>query len=215
MSLNDFRQFLEENAKDKKLLGHALESITVFANIVADKTYRLTPTAQADLQEIAGAIASITGQPIKKVILVSAASPDPALTKDRDGFNGRTLWSGIESTLWDQLHSKHKLSLWDGFERGGRKCRELGNELWLKLEAHVGRDLKAVFTRSVSSNIGYDLTEAGANHLWYGLFYFVGFCLNGNVDKIQKLAALISLLPKVIPLGEKRSEPGTWYALVA
>ncbi len=216
MNLKDFRRFLDNHARDKKLLGPALRHIGAFARIVVRKTYDLSTAAQADLKEIAGAIAAVTGQPVKKIILVSAASPDPALTPGRGGFDAQTLWRGIGATLWDNLHSKHKLTLWDGFGSDSRKGHEIGNELWLRLEALIGRDIQAVFAASaIKGRLGYELSEACQKHLWYSLFYFVGFCLNGAVERIQRLAGLMKLLPRAIPLGEKRDEPGTWYVVVA
>ena len=216
MNLTDLRQFLDSNARDKQLLGRALECLAMFAKIVADKAYVLTAADKADRQEIAGAIAQVTNKPVKKVVFVSAASPDPALTPGKNGFDAKTLWCGIESTLWDNLHSKHKLTLWEGFSSDSRKGHEIGNALWLGLEDVLGRDLKAVFAANARQwRLGYELNEACQNHLWYSLFYFVGFCLNGAAERVQRLTALMSILPKAIPLGEKRNEPGTWYVLVA
>ncbi len=216
MNLHDLRQFLDNNARDKKTLGPALECLAVFAKIVAAKAYDLASADQADRRQIADAIAAVTGQPVKKIVFVSAAMPDPALTADRNGFDPQALWRGIDATLWDNLHSKHKLSLWEGFGADGRKGRELGNALWIGLEEAIGRDLKSVFASgAVKGRLGYELSEACQNHIWYSLFYFIGFCLNGAVERIQRLAALMGVLPQAIPLGEKRAEPGTWYVVVA
>lgn len=216
MDIESLVKFLKENAKDQAAVGHAIETILVFSKIVDSGAYGLMPAADANIAKIAGAISAVLSQPVKKVVLISAASADLNPVSGKVERESKPLWNDIEASLWDCLHSKHKLSLWEGFARPGRKPRDLGNELWQRLEDAIGRDLKRTVGKSLPCRrLGHDLIEACENHCWYALFYYTGFCLNGNAERVQRLAALMDLLPKAIPLGEKRGEPGTWYVLVA
>lgn len=47
------------------------------------------------------------------------------------------------------------------------------------------------------------------------LFFYLGFTLAGDREKMGQLTPLIELLPHTLPLGEKKDEPGTWLVLCA
>jgi len=212
--LDKFLSYLRENAIDQALLGHALDSLAVFDRAAASRAIGLSPASAID-RDAAAAISAAVGRPVKKVIVVSASAPDAVLAGENGKFCGQKLWQSIETTLWDRLHSCHKLSLWDGFARPRRQPKELGNELWERFDEAIGRDLKGAVSKSLPGTLGYDIVETCRNHLWYGLFYYLGFAVNGNVERVQRLSGLIELMGSAIPLGEKRGEPGTWYVLAA
>ena len=47
------------------------------------------------------------------------------------------------------------------------------------------------------------------------LLFFLNSFLNGDREELERMKPLVKLLPKAIPLGEKRDEPGPWVVLVA
>lgn len=59
------------------------------------------------------------------------------------------------------------------------------------------------------------LGDSLGNSLWDSLFYYLGFVIAGKAEQVKELTPLIRLLPRAIPLGQKRDEPGVWFVLVA
>ena len=209
MNLEILEKMLKDSARGQDLVGRALEIAGVFAEIAASGR-PLAPAKDLDSGRIAAALTEAFGKPVKKIVFISASEPDPALTNSETSFNGQSLWKTIETTAHDLLHSKHKMTLWDGF--GGR---DVGNAFWTAFDEALGRDLKTHFALKFPRRAGYSLVETAADNVVHCLFYFLGFCLNGNLERVQRLAGLMGFLPKAIPLGEKRNEPGTWFVLAA
>jgi len=212
MDLKRLGDFLTENGRDSVLTRHVLRIAELFSGIVAANAYKLAPASELDAKEVAGAISAAIDKPVKKVIFISASAPDPKLSDGKDQHEGRQIFSAIDFTLWDHIHSRHHLTLWEGFPRGNR---DLGNRLWETLHSIIGAPLKDAVMSSLPRQLCYDFRLACQNNLWYPLFYYCGFALNGNTERLQRLAALVELLPRIIPLGDLRGDKSTWYVLTA
>lgn len=78
-----------------------------------------------------------------------------------------------------------------------------------------GGNLESSLWRSLRDNFWGSLRDSLGSSLWRSLFYFTGFALAGKKEEVARLTPLVKLLPKAIPLGEKKDEPGVWLVLVA
>lgn len=212
MDFENMRSFLAQHGQDEDLSRHAMEVIERFASVVSAGTYRLKAAAEIDPKEAAGAVSAAIGKPVKQVIFVAASAPDPKLADANGKFDGNLLWRQIDFCLWDHIHSGHHYTLWSGFPK---KRRQVGNQLWELLRETIGATIDDALMNGLPKELGYDLRSACQKHVWYSLFYYVGFAINGVVDRCQRLAALIELLASAIPLGEKRNAPGIWFVLTA
>ena len=59
------------------------------------------------------------------------------------------------------------------------------------------------------------LRDSLRGSLWASLFYFLGFTIAGKAEETKQLEPLVRLLPRCIPLGEKKDEPGVWLVVCA
>jgi hypothetical protein len=127
-----------------------------------------------------------------------------------------------------------KQQLEDGFENifhsalqdnfGSEAMEELGRNGWYGLRASLEecvedalgniaedclmRNFDADFdTRQLRNNL--------RNNIWAVLFYFLAAVLTADSDSMDRLAPLVELLPRAIPLGAKKGEPSTWLVLTA
>ncbi len=218
MNLESLKQFLSERSRGESAAAQAAEIVQIFSAIAASGNYPLAAADGSCSADIAEAISLAVNRPVSKIVFVSAASPDPALTGGQR-FDGGRLWLDMDETLWERLHASHTTTLWDGFKRMPDGTQGLGptigNRLWEEFDAAFGAALKRCVEQAVSRDLGYDLQNACQNHVWYGLFYAIGFAVNGHADKSRRLAGLVSVLKKYIPIGQRRGQPGVWYVLAA
>jgi hypothetical protein len=212
MDLRKLGDFLTEHGRDSVLTCQAMRIAEIFSGILVSRTYKLALASELDAKEIAGAISAAIDKPVKQVIFVSASAPDPKLFGDKDAHEGRQIFSAIDFTLWDHIHSRHHLTLWEGFPR---ERRDLGNRLWETLHDVIGAPLKDAILNGLPRQLCYDFRLACQNNLWHPLFYYVAFAMNGNTERLQRLAALVELLPRIIPLGDLRRDKSIWYVLTA
>lgn len=212
MDLKRLHEFLTEHGRDQVLTHNVMRLAEMFSGIIANRVYKLAPASELDAKAIAGAISAAIDKPVKEVIFVSASAPDARLADGPGLHEGRKLYGELDFTLWDHIHSRHHLTLWEGFPR---RDRDLGNRLWEVLHSLVGAPLKEAAAAGLPRTLCYDLRLACQNNLWYPLFYYSGFALNANTERLQRLAALVELLPRVIPLGDLRRDKSVWYVLTA
>ena len=83
----------------------------------------------------------------------------------------------------------------------------LGDSLWASLWASIRASLGDRFWDSLGDRFRDSLGDS--------LFYYLGFTIIGDRKMVKRLTPLIRLLPRAIPIGEKKGEPGVWFAHVA
>lgn len=212
MSFEQLRGFLADHSQYQDLVPRALQAVELYASIAETGHYRLAAAAEIGPDQVTKVLLAAFGKPIGTVIFISLRQPEPDLADGQGRLDGRKLWQDVCFTLWDHLHSGHHLTLWESFPKGRR---QLGNRLWELLDEAIGRRIKDVVMASLPSDIGYDLRTACQNHVWHALFYYVAMVMNGVTSRHERLAGLVELLTRSMPLGEKRGMPGTWYVLAA
>ncbi len=218
MKLESLKQFLSERSCGESAAAQAVEIVQIFSVIAESGSYPLAAADESCSADIADAISLAVNRPVTRIVFVSASSPDPSITGG-PAFDGGRLWMDMDETLWERLHASHKTTLWDGFKRMPDGTQGLGptigNRLWELFDSAIGAALKLCVGKAVSRDLGYDLQNACQNHVWYGVFYALGFAVNGHAEKSRRLAGLLRVLKKYIPLGQRKGQPGVWYVLAA
>jgi hypothetical protein len=118
---------------------------------------------------------------------------DPAPRWADDGLYERTLASALEQRF------------------GYRLLMELGQRKWNTMRRHFGFDRVVPFCEH--------LRERGVRipreNLRQCLFIYYGCTFAFDGASVDRLTPLIELLPRAIPLGERKGEPGNWIVLTA
>jgi hypothetical protein len=146
----------------------------------------------ADPDAIKAAIATATGATVKRVVLVSYAgsSSDDAWTKDET--YAVTLAESLERRLGFGLSIKLGGDRWKKFRE------QCGYEEPVRLVDYLARSQMRIAKRN----------------LQFCIFAVMGFVFAQDHDMAARLAPLLRHMPAALPLGELRTEPGTWLVLV-
>ena len=206
--------FLGEYAKNKTMVPPAMALFEPFFSIAEAQNYPLAAASDALCQEAAAAITAATGLTVTEVVAISSAdAPDTRtawLTEKayrgsiqykyslgnslRDGY-GR--WAGLELSLSDRFGN----GFWNG----------LGEGFWMSVPGDLWHSLQINLTGRYHVTLG--------DSLWYSLQ--ISLCLtlasvvSGDEDRLERLAPLLRLLPRALPIGHAADEPGTWFVLFA
>ena len=154
--------------------------------IAEAQSYPLAAASEALCQEAAAAIATATGLTVTEVVAISSA----------DAPDTRTAWL-TEKAYRGSIQYKYSLgnSLRDGYGR------------WAGLEL------------SLSDRFGNGFWMSVPGDLWHSLQ--ISLCLtlasvvSGDEDRLERLAPLLRLLPRALPIGHASDKLGTWFVLFA
>ena len=153
-----FEAFLQEEAKNRRMLPSARKKLTPFFSAVSENRYAFAQMTSLDKVRIKSALNSVTGADIKDITLASHRHPIPSVT-----------WSVQDTHL-----SSHREALWDAL--GTRK----GAALEVSLRDNLWKGLEVALATTMGPNI-VSLLDYG---LWQGihstLFYYLGFVLVGD-----------------------------------
>lgn len=192
-----------------------MELLEPFFRIAESGTYRLAPKGEKSVEEVVSAIALATGKNVTKVVFISKSNPLLESEEIQDVINRNGIWSyNDEGEFEDSLSSIYDEremakyprtideadlpdSLWDSFH----------NCLWDSLDEILRDSFRDALWDNPYSPLKSILRES--------LYYYMGFHLARKHKKMEQLYLLIQLLPRAIPLGQKKEEPGTWLVLVA
>jgi len=185
-----------------------VDSILCAFDDAAADGFRLAPTSELkNDEEIAKAIATLSGRRVDGIIPVSAADPRLAI---RDGEVASDLVRDTEESLWDRLFSRNHHTLWE--ELGKNR----GNKFMCFLEADLAKLVDKLVASCLKSCGGYDLRRLVQRHLYHPLAYFMGFALTGDVERMNRILPVLALLLNgVVPIAEKKGDPRKWYVLTA
>ena len=117
----------------------------------------------------------------------------------------------IERLSVDDYHSPHTHGCLGTMllrYKGNLSINTVG--LWWSLNDRVGNGLTRALqaTNLKDRNLG-----TVSNNLNQSITTYCGFALRDDKESTARLKPLIEILPTVIPIGEKRGEPGTWICL--
>lgn len=156
--------------------------------------YPLTSAERLDAGHVARVIEGVIGRSIARVVFVSESCPIPKpewMTDENYRYICRNtdIRQNIGETLASCLRERSKYD-GDGIPF-----------------ANVGVGIIAGVSESLSHS---RLASIGAC-----VFFFGRAAVFGDKDDLRRLGDLIELLPKAIPLGEKKDEDGVWLVLSA
>jgi hypothetical protein len=208
--------FFGRNARKPALIFDAMEHLDGLFRLTDSGRYNLAPASAIDGRKLSSAISLACGRPVNKLQLVSINRPFPNPT----GLSAEQYAYELQPLIWEAVKRAlgPKFSVFLG-PRLAELRPALGptvwDELWLNLNSAVLNEL----WQHLRSNLGIgidDSVEIGLHDsIRASLTVFLGCAMAGNDVGMSRLKDLVMLLPKALPLGEKRNEPGTWIVLVA
>ena len=181
--------FLLKHAKGPAAVRSAMEEMEPFFLIAERGKYPLASESEELRAEAAKAIALAIGGAAPRVVFVSLANPYSKPERMSQEAYVTSLGDSLWASLWASIRASLGDRFWDSL--GDRFRDSLGDSLW----ASLGDSLWASLGDS--------------------LFYYLGFTIIGDRKMVKRLTPLIRLLPRAIPIGEKKGEPGVWFAHVA
>lgn len=178
----------------------ALAPLEKLFQIAESGQYLLAPIEEIYRESLIEVVASATGRPVSKVVFISLSNPFPKpewMTQEaydtsfRDSL-GDSFGDSLGASFWTSLRFRLGLSLVDS--------------LRVSLGDSLGDSLGVVsLWDSVRLSLGASLWDS----LGASIFYYLGFCLLNDQQKIAKLRPLVELWSKCLILGFKQDEPET------
>jgi|SRR5687767_1310560 len=177
-----------QNTAARAMIVRVVAAIQPVVDRIADHDYRLAP-GTVEFDEVRTAVFMATGIFIRGVEFVS----QDALSASGEQAYARTLDRSIETLL------------------GFRLLTALGNKKWSSHRRHFGYD--EVVPLFVA--LQHDPLKLARECFRSTLFHFWGAALARQDQLLERLMPIVALLPKAIPLGERKDRPGTWRVMVA
>lgn len=208
--------FFARYAGRPALAFDAMEHLDGLFRMTDGGLYRLASAAVIDGRRTALAITQACGRPVNRLQLVSIDRPFPCPA----GMTGEEYACRLQPLIWEAVKKALGPKLGDFL--GPRLTRlqpalgpVVSHELWAALNTAFLNELWQHLRNTLAIGID-DSVEIGLlESLRAGLTAFIGYALAGQPAEMSRLKDLILLLPKALPLGEKKNEPGTWLVLVA
>lgn len=218
MTMSDLQKVLLDNCPDKGLF--AKQFITKYSETLVPFFRRTEKEGNglwfadgtAPAAAATDAINCLTGKSVNRVICVSCAQAlhvPPYLTPlafERMAVQDKivdsmqelfcaTVLKELVEDLRDSLSYDTRRNLGSGLKT------HLWNGLWKSYQADIGAELGLRFGNIVKSTVRQSL------------FCYLGYMASLNGGVVLRMKYLMDALPHVIPLGEKKNEPGTLLVL--
>jgi len=208
--------FFGRYAKKPALAFDAMEHLDGLFRIADSGRYNLAPASAIDGRKLSSAITQACGRPVERLQLVSVNRPFPnptGLTDEQYAYQLQPLiWEAIKKTLgpkFGEFLGPRQSELYPALGK------TLWHELWVNLNTAAWNELWQHLRNGLAVGID-DSVEIGLHDsIRSSLTVFLGYALAGNEAGMNSLKDLVLLLPKALPLGEKKAKPGTWLVLVA
>jgi hypothetical protein len=208
--------FFAKHAGKPALAFDAMEHLNGLFRLTDSGRYDLAPAGTIDRQRIASAITQTCGRPVDRLQLISLDRPFPRPA----GMTDEEYACRMQPLIWEAV--KKALGPKFGDFLGPRLARlqpvlgpALSHELWANLNSAFLNELWQHLRNNLAIGID-DSVEIGLlESMRAALLAFLGYALAGQDAEMGRFKDLILLLPKALPLGEKKTEPGTWLVLVA
>lgn len=217
MTMSDLQNVLLNNCPDKGhsakqfITGH-LKTLEPFFRRTEKEGNSLWPGSEYALTAAADAISCLTGKNVNRVICVSSTQDlhvPPYLTPlafERMAVQDKIVDSMQElfcatvlSELAEDLRESFSYDTLQKIKNGMRA--HLWNGLWESYRTDIGAELGLRFGNIVKSTVQQSL------------FCYLGYMVSLDEGVVLRMKYLMDTLPHVIPLGEKKNEPGTLLAL--
>ncbi|HTK04149.1 MAG TPA: hypothetical protein VL500_01065 [Candidatus Eisenbacteria bacterium] len=177
-----------ENAAARAMIVRVVGVIQPVIDRIAGRDYRLAP-GNVEFEEVRTAVFMATGVFPRSVEFVS----QDTLSPNSEPAYIRTLDRSIETLF------------------GFRLLTALGNKKWQSHRRHFGYEEAIPLFVALQP----DALKLPRECFRSALFHFWGAALARQEQLLERLIPLVTLLPKAIPLGERRDRPGTWRVMVA
>lgn len=222
------RKFCEQYAQDRQLVFDAFEFLGPFLKIADSGVYPLRPASDFDVEMVRAAIAGAVLREVTAVRFISVARAIDDAECETGNRERNGLWYAFERMLWDALWARSNVTMWGPLKRPLEKDSKivLGNALCDILDETLGDPLTVALSKTLeSSGFGPRLCECVPKNVVQAIFYFLGFAVGGNRERLDALKPLMQNMPGSIPIGErldptidKRARDrgaGEWLVLVA
>lgn len=201
--------YLSVRARDTGAIPLAMRHLEPFFNKVESGTYDLANRSEICTADVLDALVTATGLDVRKVEVISDSDRPmgpimpPAMMMRKREVRGIATRATIEDYLWASYGSSFKDGLRASTRRTLRRCIGMyfGRRLWWCIKEALSED---IFCGSLPQSIILD-----------SLLIYLGLVLADDKEEVARILPLIDILPRSIPLGEKKDEPGTWLVLCA
>jgi hypothetical protein len=205
MSVNReaLKNFLKENGcQDPE---GALAPLEKLFQIAESGQYPLAPVEEIYREALIEVVASATGRPASKIVLISLSDHFLNFPKP-DWMDQGVYEKSFGDSLVINLEVSFGYSLRDSLWGFGNSLGDiLQVTLEIALEVNLGKNLRDNFIDSPSDRFKGILWD----NLDVSIFYYLGFCLLNDQQQIAKLRPLVELWSKCLILGFKKDEPET------
>jgi hypothetical protein len=208
-------QLLKRVAKNDHRVTDAMRLLSPLFDTGGRGKFDLVSAHNADERSMIPALTKATHEQVKRVIFVSLGDDLKScgqLDQDevvllRQGMNlGDSLWLAI----WD----KNRYWLAEGFKKGPGP--DVGKKLENLLRGCLGVALENALAAAMKGSRNWQSHRACiGNGIWDCALYYVGYVAIGDKARAERLEPLLKLLPRMIPVCARKSQPGTWIVLIA
>lgn len=174
--------------------------------------YRLTQGNDLGLELIASAITTATGHQAATITLSLMSRLGHLTLSDETAF-WRRLTEGRGDSLGDCLRQEHRTSLQHGLMRGREHQVGLAQRLWERLENDLWLALDKAVAGIVCDMAPAKALASIADSIRSVIYYFVGFAITGDKQRLAQMSALMELIPRAIPLHSNQHDPHRWHVL--
>jgi hypothetical protein len=189
------------------LIPEAFERIAPYFDQADADMFALCEARDFDAREASDALTRASEASVRRIIPVSLsapiAKPEWMAARHHDALVVDCLVSSVRDPLGQRIGQQAEdaklrcgMPFWHAF------TRHLGDALWTSLENCVPDSYK------VPLALHHGMAQ------WHRLFLYLASAATADAATMARLAPLVSLCARTLPLGEKRDEPGTWLVLV-
>ena len=212
-SRDSLKDFLAEHAVETDSVPMVMRNLEpLFAHADAGR-YRLHTGSDIGLELVGGAIASATGRTAVSVSL-TLMSRIGHLTINDEVALWRRLMDGKGDSLGDCLRHEHRTALAERLrDNDVRNQVKLSQRLWERLDSDLWKSLDAAVAGVACEHVSRSAIMAIADSFRTVVYFFVGFAIAGDKQRTARMALLMGLIPKVIPLHDGIREPNRFRAI--
>lgn len=213
-------RFLGQHLRSEGEVRGIMDRLRPFYENAEARRYELTAAETLGADDIRLTLASAAACPVSSVAVLSSSAMTGTMSATERSVHLARSGVTIRDGLWIRIMREHATAL-DAALSG----RDLRQPLFAAFHRSVGAELRAVFEEryrpvigrmhwlNTTSALGDVLLLGGWNGIQESLLYWLGFSLAGDAARAARLAPLVELMLRAVPLCESERSPGTWIVL--
>jgi class 3 adenylate cyclase len=204
--MNEHREalkgYLSRTAREPDLVPGMIRKLEPFFERAERGRYALSSANDVGLNEIAAAVENSAGRRLSNVTFVRIGRIGHVTAND-EALIWKKLMEERGDTVADCLRAEHRTSLQHDLEAAGSSAQRLQEQI----ETDLLRHLDAPIAKMLGEAAGAAVRQAVGDLLSTAILFGIGFGLAAKLERAARTAALLDLLPRVIPLHALRQDP--------